>query len=101
MTTIVAIENIDDFDKKVTITYDMVKDIEWDVAIVGFNVGETVTYNDLLHGSLLSSGADAVNALALSIGKSYPNFVKMMNDKVKELGLTKTHFANVVGLYYE
>lgn len=101
MTTIVAIENIDDFDKKVTITYDMVKDIEWDVAVVGFNVGETVTYNDLLHGSLLSSGADAVNALALSIGKTYPNFVKMMNDKVKELGLTKTHFANVVGLYDE
>lgn len=99
MTTIVAIENIDDFDEEVIITNDMIKDIEWDVAVVGFNVGETVTYNDLLYGAILSSGADAVNALALSVGKTYSNFVKMMNDKAKELGLTNTHFANVVGLY--
>lgn len=101
MTTIVAIENIDDFNEKITITNDMIKDIEWDVAVVGFNVGEKVTYNDLLYGSLLSSGADAVNALALSVSDSYDDFVDLMNKKVKELGLKNTKFANVVGLYDE
>lgn len=99
MTTIVAIENIDNFDEKVTITYDMLKDIEWDVAVVGFDVGEKLTYDDLLYGTVLSSGADAVNALAISLAGSEENFVKLMNDKVKELGLKNTHFANPIGLY--
>ena len=40
MTVIVAIENIDDYNKKVTITNDMIKDIAWDVSVVGFNVDE-------------------------------------------------------------
>ncbi len=99
MTVIVAIENIEDYDKKITITHDMIDNIEWDVAVVGFHVGDSVTYNDLLYGAILSSGADAVNALALSIGGSYDDFVKMMNDKVKKLGLENTNFTNVVGLY--
>lgn len=99
MTVIVSIENIDNFDKKITITNEMINDIAWDVAVAGFKVGDTVTYNDLLYGSILSSGADAVQALAISIAGSKSNFVSMMNEKVKELGLKNTKFANVVGLY--
>ena len=95
MTTIVAIENIDNFDEKVTITYDMLKDIEWDVAVVGFDVGEKLTYDDLLYGAMLESGADATNALAILVSGSKKEFVKMMNEKVKELGLSNTNFENV------
>lgn len=98
MTAIVSIENIDDYNKKVTITHEMLDGIEWDVSVVGFTVGEELTYNDLLYGTLLNSGADAVNALAVSVGGSIDNFVKMMNDKAKELNLETTHFANPVGL---
>ena len=76
MTAIVAIENIDDFNEKIVITYDMLKNIEWDVAVVGFEVGEILTYNDLLYGTILSSGADAVNALAISISGSEEKFVE-------------------------
>lgn len=101
MTVIVAIENIDDYNKKITITNDMIKDISWDVSVVGFNVGENVTINDLLHGALLSSGADAVNALALTVSKDFASFVKLMNDKAKKLNLTNTHFQNVIGLTNE
>jgi len=99
MTAIVAIENIDNFNEKIVITHDMLKNIEWDVAVVGFEVGEILTYNDLLYGTILSSGADAVNALAISISGSEEKFVELMNAKVKELGLKNTHFANPVGLY--
>ena len=49
MTIIVAIENITDFDEKVTITKDMVNNIEWDVAKIGLKSGDIVTYNDLLY----------------------------------------------------
>lgn len=98
MTAIVSIENIEDYDKKVTITHEMIDGIAWDVSVVGFKVGEELTYNDLLYGTLLNSGADAVNALAVSVGGSIDNFVKMMNDKANELNLETTHFANPVGL---
>lgn len=99
MTVLVAVENIDDYSKKVTFTNDMLKNIEWDVSVVGFKVGQTVTYDDLLYGTMLESGADAVNGLAFSIAGSEANFVELMNKKGKEIGLTETHFANPVGLY--
>ena len=101
MTIIVSIENIDDYDKKIKITKDMLKDIDWDVSVVGFKVGESVSYNDLLYGAMLPSGADAVNALAISISGNKKDFINLMNEKVQELGLKNTHFDNVVGLYSE
>ena len=101
MTIIVSIENIKDYNEKVTITNDMLKDIAWDVSVAGFKKGEVLTYNDLLYGAMLPSGADACNALAISTAGSLENFVKLMNEKVKELGLKNTSFANVVGLYDE
>ena len=101
MTVIVSIENIKNYDKKVTITSKMLNGIDWDVAVAGFKVGEKLTYNDLLYGAILPSGADAVKALAVSVSGSEDNFVKLMNKKVKELGLKNTHFTNVVGLYDE
>ena len=99
MTIITAIENIDEFDKNVTITSKMIDNIEWDVAVVGYQVGEKITYDDLLYGAMLASGADAANALAISISGNYDDFIKMMNDRVKKLELKHTHFSNVTGLF--
>lgn len=101
MTTIVAIENVKDYDKKVTITKEMFNDIEWDVATAGYKVGDRVSYNDLFYGAILPSGADAVNALAYSVFNDYDTFIKKMNEKVKELGLKNTNFTNPIGLYDE
>lgn len=99
MTTIVAIENIENLDDKVTIK---VKDFETlyeeDASLAGFVVGEEVTYRDLLYGTFLPSGAEATQALANNLTGSVPNFVKLMNDKAKELNLKNTHFANTTGL---
>lgn len=99
MTVLIAIENTDNYDKKVTITDEMLSDIEWDVSVSGFKSGETVTFNDLLYGAMLPSGADAANSLAYSTAGSMTKFIKMMNDKVNELNLKNTNFANVTGLY--
>ncbi len=101
MTVLVAVENIDDFDEKVTITSEMLNGIDWDVQVVGLKVGEKLSYNDLLYSSMLASGADAVNALAFSIGGSKSKFVDLMNKKAKELNLKNTKFANPIGLYDE
>lgn len=99
MTVIVSIEKIDDLDKKVTITSKMIDNIPWDVMKFGFKKGEKVTYRDLLYASILPSAADAIYALEISISGSEKEFVKLMNEKVKELNLKNTKFANGVGLY--
>ena len=97
MTTIVAIENIDDFNETVYITYDMLKDVPWDSSVAGLSIGDEVTYLDLLYASILPSGADATNSLAISLTGSIDNFVDMMNDKAQELNLFDTHFSNTTG----
>ncbi len=97
MTVIIAIENIDKFDDKVTITSKVFDDISWDIHVTGFKVGEKLTYDDLLYSALLDSGADAVNALAINTCGSREAFIKKMNAKVKELGLKNTKFDNVIG----
>ena len=99
MTILVSIENIEDFEKEVTITKEMLSGIASDVSVAGFKRGEKLTYNDLLYGAMLPSGADACHALAISIAGSKENFVKLMNEKVKELKLENTNFVNTVGLY--
>ena len=98
MTTIVAIENIDDFDKKVTIKKEMLNGLTRDIAQMGFKVGEQYTYNDLLYSTMLPSAADAANALAVSIGGSIKEFLVLMNNKARELNLQNTHYSNSFGL---
>ncbi len=97
MTTLVAIENIDDLNKKVVITSNVFDGTE-ELSKAGFRIGETVTYLDLLYGAILPSGADATNALAINIAGSIDKYVAMMNDKAKELGLKQTHYINTTGL---
>ena len=98
MTCIVAIENINNLDEKISINSNVFSGIS-EYSKAGFNIGDKVTYRDLLYGAMLPSGADAVNALALLTAPSMSKFIDMMNAKVKELGLEDTHFQNVVGLY--
>ena len=97
MTTIVAIENIDDLNATVTYSQEMKNEIPWDASVAGLKVGDTVTYKDLLYASMLPSGADATTALAYGICGSSSKFVELMNKKAQDLGLTNTHFANVTG----
>ena len=61
-------------------------------------VGEQMTVEELVKGICIGSGNDAAVAMAEKIGGTEDNFVKMMNDKVKELGLKHTHFENACGL---
>lgn len=60
--------------------------------------GETMSVDDLLKGVAVASGNDAVVALAEKIAGSEDNFVKMMNEKAKKLGLKNTVFKNCHGL---
>ena len=60
--------------------------------------GEKMKVSDLFKGIAVASGNDAVVAMSEYIAGTEEAFVKMMNDKVKELGLNDTNFKNVHGL---
>lgn len=99
MTTLVAIENIDNYNETVTIKKSMFYGLaEANASVVGLRNNQKVTYNDLLYGLFLSSGADAARALSITLAGSEENFVNLMNKKAKELGLENTHFVNSTGL---
>ncbi|MGB9839915.1 D-alanyl-D-alanine carboxypeptidase family protein [Thermovenabulum sp.] len=60
--------------------------------------GEVQTLETLLKCIVISSANDASVAVAEHIGGSVEGFVRMMNDKAKELGLQNTNFTNPHGL---
>ena len=53
---------------------------------------------DLLYGLMLRSGNDAAMAIAEFVGGNEADFVKMMNEKAKEIGMTNSIFQNPSGL---
>lgn len=100
ISVIVALENIEDLNEVVSVdieTYNRM--INLGASMAGFYANEQITYWDLLYGTLLPSGGEAVNALAINSVGSTEEFVVKMNLKAQELNLKNTHFANVEGLH--
>ena len=98
MTTITAIEKINNLDDYVTITSEMLSNIKYDASLAGLKIGDKLTYKDLLYASILPSGADATQALAYSLSGSINNFVNDMNTLAKKIGMESSNFVNVTGL---
>jgi len=96
MTTIVALENIEDIKQTTTIKEEALIGLE-DYATTDIKPNEEITYEDLLYGIMLPSGADCANGIAINISGSIDNFVELMNKKAQELNMTNTHFSNPIG----
>ncbi|MEO3110734.1 D-alanyl-D-alanine carboxypeptidase family protein [Turicibacter sanguinis] len=97
MTVLVAIENLSTEMMKVPNDFSYL--YEQNAALAGFLPGDLVRTSDLLYGIMLPSGADAALTVAENIAGSEAEFVKLMNEKSKELGMNNTHFTNVIGLH--
>jgi D-alanyl-D-alanine carboxypeptidase (penicillin-binding protein 5/6) len=67
-------------------------------SVIGLLPGERLTVRDLLHGLLVFSGNDAAMALAYGVSGSEGAFVRLMNRRARQLGLTETHYENPIGL---
>jgi len=65
------------------------------------HVGWTLSREDMLHLALMSSENRAAAALSRYYLGGRPAFVKAMNAKAQELGMTHTHFVNPNGLTTE
>ncbi|MNO20770.1 D-alanyl-D-alanine carboxypeptidase DacF precursor [compost metagenome] len=102
MTMLLTMEAIDKGKLKLT---DKVTASEYASSMGGSQIflepGEEMTVDELLKGVAMASGNDASVALAEKIAGTEKGFVKMMNDRAKELGLKDTHFENCNGLPVE
>ena len=102
MTAVVALDSGMDLKKRVTVKtkhWQELWDLGFGVSNVDFRVGEKVRLIDVLYATVLSSACEGSNILGDYIGGgSIKNFIKMMNDKCKELGLENTQFKNTHGI---
>lgn len=94
MTALVALENSDiqdivQIDQKAT---------EQIGSSLYMHINERYTLLSLIYGLILRSGNDAAYAIANHVGGNQENFVRMMNEKAKQLGMKNTTFSNPSGL---
>ncbi len=60
-------------------------------------VNTSIRLEDLLRGLIVQSGNDAAIAIAEGIAGTEENFARMMNERAKQIGLTKSTFRNATG----
>ena len=94
MTAIIAIES-GKLDDEVTIGNEILDAYGSGIYI---KENEHIKLRDLVYGLMLRSGNDAALAIANYVGGDISNFVVMMNDKARELGMKDSTFNNPSGL---
>ena len=65
---------------------------------LGLEAGESLSVSDAIRALITKSANDVAVALAEKIGGSERNFVRLMNARARELGMSKTTFQNPSGL---
>ncbi|HET6830132.1 MAG TPA: D-alanyl-D-alanine carboxypeptidase family protein [Solirubrobacterales bacterium] len=67
-------------------------------SVAGLAAGERLTVRDLVVAMMLPSANDAAVTVADGVAGSQGAFVEEMNRAARKLGLTRTHYANPIGL---
>lgn len=88
--------NLDDL---VIISYDASHITEYGAKLCGFQEGDQISLRDLLHCLLIYSGNDAGVAIAEHLAGSVEAFADLMNQEMKMIGASNTHFVNPHGLH--
>lgn len=92
ITTLVAMDNMD-LHKPLTVTK---SSIEMYGTSGGLRLGEKILGTDLLYPLLMESSNDAAEVFAENYG--YNDFIGLMNQKVKSIGMKSTSFVEPSGL---
>ena len=95
MTCLIAAEKLD-LSEEVTVTQAATEVIKTESFVFA---GEKIKAEDLMYAALLASANDAAKALAITASGSEKKFVKLMNQKAKELGCKNTNFVTSSGVY--
>ena len=98
LTALIVLENANP-DDMVTFSKDSIYNVEAGSGNkLNVTDGDKLSVEDCLYSLILHSCNQAANALAEHVAGSREDFVKMMNDKIEELGCTESHFDNPSGL---
>jgi D-alanyl-D-alanine carboxypeptidase (penicillin-binding protein 5/6) len=95
LSSIVAIENIDNFEEITVITKNA---SGRNHSGIRFRTGDKISLIDLLKAALIYSVNNATIALAEYVSVNVEDFVKLMNIEAKEIGAENSFFQNTNGL---
>ncbi len=94
MTAVVVLENAS-LDESVSVSSSAISVGE---SAAGLRAGDVASVSEMLEALLVKSGNEAAVALAEHVAGTEPDFVRMMNEKAKQLGLDNTNYTNAHGL---
>lgn len=95
MTFLISVLYANDLNEQITVGPEVLKAYGTNIYL---EMDEKISLIDLLYGLILRSGNDASLVIAKHIGGSIDNFVYLMNEKARELGMINTIFENPHGL---
>lgn len=98
LTVAIALKNVDNIDKKISITQKMLDsaNIRWAVTM-NLKPGEKISVRDLLYGIMVQGANDACLAIAFEIGGGIEGFMDIVNDYISSLGCKNTVLKNPTG----
>lgn len=100
MTGLLAYENLN-LDDMVTFSQEAVGNVDYGSSTIGLDAGESLSVSDCLYALFVASANEVANGLAEKVSGTQQSFVRLMNQRARELGCEDTHFANTNGLYNE
>ncbi|MBB3392444.1 D-alanyl-D-alanine carboxypeptidase (penicillin-binding protein 5/6) [Rhizobium sp. BK275] len=65
---------------------------------LGVKAGGTITVREAVYGMIVKSANDAAAAIGEKLGGSESNFARLMTQKARQLGMSRTVFVNASGL---
>ncbi|HEY4505884.1 MAG TPA: serine hydrolase [Candidatus Paceibacterota bacterium] len=95
MTALVALENMKS-DSEMIVDKES---LNTEGQVAGFSLDEKITVGEAIYPLLLVSSNDAAELLARSYGR--PNFMVLMNERARHIGMQNTHFEDPSGLSYK
>lgn len=94
---LIAVERLADAPSAtITVTAEMLSGVSG--KLLKLKAGEVVTVESMLYAALCECNNDAMHVLAVHIAGSVSEFVKLMNERVKEIGAENTYYTNPTGL---
>lgn len=94
MTAVTFVADAPDLTQRVAVTRADMRG----ASVTYIRAGETISYGDLLHLTLIASDNAAARVLARTSEGGTAAFVTRMNEMATELGLTNTHYTDPSGL---
>ena len=94
MTALLVLEHYRDLGRYVRAPASVTKQ---QAVAIGLRPGDRITVRQALRGMLIKSANDATVTLAVAVTGSERAFVKLMNRRASQLGLTHTHYVNSRG----